>query len=111
MLILQVVEKALEISPYNSVAFGVLVAVLIVACGGLWVRLNQEQKLGRETITKTTELMTKIYLFFEEDKGEDKALREAVKEVLLEIRMTGKSRQEQHFLLMQKIEQLIESRK
>lgn len=82
MVLIQLTEKALETSPYNSIAYGVLVAVLIAACGALWLKLQSEQKEGRAQFEKVVEIMTKIALSFEEDKG----LREDVKEVLLSIK-------------------------
>jgi hypothetical protein len=89
MVLIQITEKALEVSPYNSIAYGVLVSVLLVACGALWLKLQKEQtsakedlqkeqEIGREQFVKVTEIMTRFLISFDEDK----ALREEVKSLL-----------------------------
>lgn len=53
----QVTEKALETSPYNTVAYGVLVAVLILALVFIWREYKQTLERHREYIEKTTGLI------------------------------------------------------
>ena len=80
--LLQIANQALQASPYNAIAYGVLVAILISAVAALWLRLVKEQNERVELITKVTELMTKI-LIAEED---DKALKDSIQELKFEIK-------------------------
>jgi hypothetical protein len=76
MVLLQIAEKALETSPYNSLAYGVLVSILIVACGALWLRLQAADKLGRENFEKLAELMAKFFVTLEDSRFMTDAIKE-----------------------------------
>ena len=80
--LLQITEVALKASPFNAYAYGLLVAVLVSAVVALWLRLQYEQKERAKLIEKTTELMTKFLISF----GEDKNLREVVRDGMFEIK-------------------------
>lgn len=82
-MLLQIVEKSLQTTPYNSIGYGLLVAVLVVAVGALWMKLQHEQKKDQENFVKVTEIMTKFLLSFEEDKN----LREEVRTVIMELKL------------------------
>lgn len=49
----EVTEKALQTSPYNAVAYGVLVAVLILALIFLWREYKSVLEKHREYVEKT----------------------------------------------------------
>lgn len=53
----QVAEKALQTSPYNTVAYGVLVALLITALTLLWREYKSTLERHREYVEKTTGLI------------------------------------------------------
>lgn len=94
MILLQIneiPEKALEISPYNSLAFGFLVIVLSSAVVYLWKALRSEQKYGREISDKVIELVTKVSIGYEADKElKDEIRREwpAIREEFKRLRET-----------------------
>jgi hypothetical protein len=82
MNLIQISEKALNVSPYNTLGYGVLVAALLIAVGALWIRLKGEAKLGKDNAIKTAELMTRFLLGF----GEDEKLRQKVTESIFELK-------------------------
>jgi len=56
----QVAEKALETSPYNAVAYGVLVAILILALVFLWREYKNVLQRHRDYIEKTVGLVQMV---------------------------------------------------
>lgn len=53
----QVAEKALETSPYNAVAYGILVGVLILALVFIWREYKNTLERHRDYVEKTTGLI------------------------------------------------------
>lgn len=53
----EVAEKALETSPYNAVAYGVLVGVLILALILLWKEYKEAVRRHRDQVEKTVGLI------------------------------------------------------
>jgi len=101
--LLQIAETALKASPYNSIAYGILVAVLVSAVAALWLRLQHEQKDRAELIQKTTELMTKFLLSFEEDKN----LRDVVRDVIYDIKTFSSQYSNNSGTLEKKVDEIL----
>lgn len=56
----QVAEAALETSPYNAIAYGVLVTVLIFAVVFIWRQYKKTLERHRDYVEKTVGLMQLI---------------------------------------------------
>lgn len=88
----QIIERSLEVSPYNAAAFGVLVAVLLVAVGVLWVRDGNHIKAKDEIVKAHSEdvkgmitLITKVEIRLTEDMQ----LKKDVQEMLVYLKSKG----------------------
>lgn len=56
----QIIEKAMEVSPYNGLAYGFIIVLLLLAVGYLVIELRNERKAYRELSTKMVDLFAKI---------------------------------------------------
>lgn len=72
----QILERSLEVSPYNAAAFGVLVAVLIAAVAALWIRNANRDKANDELVKDMITLMTKTEMRLTEDMELKKNVQE-----------------------------------
>lgn len=102
-MFLQIVDKALEANPWNSLGYGILVSVLIVAIGVLWLELQREKKSNKELFEKSMQMMAKLTAAVEGDKK----LSESVNELLIQIRISRESANER-VAFLQVVEQKVD---
>lgn len=68
IILTDVVNKALEVSPWNAAAYGVLVALLMVAVGALWKKVQKQDEQYESLAKEATSKLAEVNVYLSRDE-------------------------------------------
>lgn len=87
----EILNKALEVSPSNGIAYGVLVALLIIGLVFLWKEVSRERSYSREIAERVIKLSEKVGSGLDGDKLWKEDVRQKITDLSTEVKLLEQS--------------------